>query len=371
MSEILKFDYYYGTESEQFSFYRVPRMLIKDKRFSILSSDAKLLYGLMLDRLSLSMKNEWLDDLNRAYIIYRVDEAAEDLGVCRETAIKIMSELDSKKGIGLIEKKKLGMGKPDIIYVKNFIGVEIIQEKNIDNADKINEVENINFKKSENSTSRGGKNSLQEVEKIDFKKLENSTPGSLKNRLQEVKEIDTNYINNNYIDSNQTHLIISETSQKLNFEECELYIKKQIEYDSLLKKYGDDDQCYLDEIISILAETYFIRRKNISIGGIQLPYELVITQLKKLNKIHIGCVLDNMKENRTKIKNMKSYLLTTLYNASCTIDFYQLSENNYIKQPENKSMKVSHNKNFVSDNFSHFARHDYDFEAIEKRLLEK
>lgn len=113
----LRFDYYYGTEADQFSFYRVPRLLIKDKRFSKLSSDAKLLYGLMLDRMSLSMKNQWLDKENRAYIIYRVEDVAEDLGVCRETAIKIMAELDYKKGMGLIEKKKMGLGRPDIIYV--------------------------------------------------------------------------------------------------------------------------------------------------------------------------------------------------------------------------------------------------------------
>ena len=57
----INFDYYYGIEAEQFAFYRVPRLLIKDERFKGLSSDAKLLYGLMLDRMSLSMKNGWLD----------------------------------------------------------------------------------------------------------------------------------------------------------------------------------------------------------------------------------------------------------------------------------------------------------------------
>ena len=70
MGEILQLDYYYGIEAEQFSFYRVPRLLIKDERYRGLSSDAKLLYGLMLDRMSLSMKNGWLDDKNRACLLY-------------------------------------------------------------------------------------------------------------------------------------------------------------------------------------------------------------------------------------------------------------------------------------------------------------
>ena len=105
MNENTKFDYYYGIEADQFSFYRVPRLLIKDERFKGLSSDAKLLYGLMLDRMSLSMKNGWLDKENRAYIIYTVDAIMEDLGCAKATCVKIMKELDSEKGIGLIEKK--------------------------------------------------------------------------------------------------------------------------------------------------------------------------------------------------------------------------------------------------------------------------
>lgn len=81
---MLQLDYYYGIEAEQFSFYRVPRLLIKDERFKQLSSDAKLLYGLMLDRMSMSMKNKWIDEMNRAYIIYTIDSIKEDLGCSKE-----------------------------------------------------------------------------------------------------------------------------------------------------------------------------------------------------------------------------------------------------------------------------------------------
>lgn len=110
MGNMMKFDYYYGIEAEQFSFYRVPRLLIKDERFKELSSDAKLLYGLMLDRMSLSMKNGWFDDENRAYIHYTLDNIMEDLGCAKEKCVKVLAELDSKKGIGLIEKKT-GIGE--------------------------------------------------------------------------------------------------------------------------------------------------------------------------------------------------------------------------------------------------------------------
>ena len=123
MGETFNFDYYYGIEAEQFSFYRVPRILIKDKKFKNLSSDAKLLYGLMLDRMSLSMKNGWLDADNRVYIYYTTESIMNDLSCAKATAVKVLAELDSKKGIGLVEKKRQGLGKPDIIYVKNFVTV--------------------------------------------------------------------------------------------------------------------------------------------------------------------------------------------------------------------------------------------------------
>ena len=176
MSEILQLDYYYGIEAEQFSFYRVPRLLIKDERFKKLSSDAKLLYGLMLDRMSLSIKNEWFDEDNRAYIIYTIDSIMEDLGCGKEKAVKVLAELDSVKGIGLVEKVRRGLGKPDIIYVKNFASLaENVDEKSLETL--------IKSQKSENQTSRSRKIELQEVRKSNFKKSENRTSRSRKTDL--------------------------------------------------------------------------------------------------------------------------------------------------------------------------------------------
>ena len=172
MGDTINFDYYYGIDAEQFSFYRVPRLLIKDERFKGLSSDAKLLYGLMLDRMSLSMKNGWLDDENRAYIIYTVDAIMEDLGCAKATCVKIMKELDTENGIGLIEKKRRGLGKPDIIYVKNFSTItDAKTEEKTDNADKSTEVQKLNLKKSNMHTSRSSEIELQEVQKVNLQKF--------------------------------------------------------------------------------------------------------------------------------------------------------------------------------------------------------
>ena len=197
MGEPLRFDYYYGVEAEQFSFYRVPRLLIKDERFRGLSSDAKLLYGLMLDRMSLSMKNGWLDDENRAYIIYTIDNIREDLGCSKEKAVKVLAELDKAKGIGLVEKIRRGLGKPDIIYVKNFV-IQDEGRKEPSNADVSAEVGKTDFKRSEKPTSRSQENRLQEVGKTDFSRSEKLTSRGRENQLQEVGKPDPNYTDYNY-----------------------------------------------------------------------------------------------------------------------------------------------------------------------------
>lgn len=115
----MSFDYFYGPEdAEQYSFYRIPKRLITGEEFQEISTDSKLLYGLMLDRLQLSIKNHWMDDLNRVYIFYTVEEIMEDLHCGNQKAIKMVSELEKKAG--LIKKKRQGLGKPSLIYVLKF-----------------------------------------------------------------------------------------------------------------------------------------------------------------------------------------------------------------------------------------------------------
>ena len=116
----LKFDFYYGKEAEQFNLYRIPKLLFTDKRFSNISVEAKVLYGLLLDRMSLSIKNRWVDEENRVYIYFKIVEAMEYMNICKEKAVKLFAELDTIKGCGLIFRKRQGLGKPSVIYVMNF-----------------------------------------------------------------------------------------------------------------------------------------------------------------------------------------------------------------------------------------------------------
>lgn len=124
MKDSFKFDYFYGSQAEQFSFFRLPKILIRDEQFKKISSDAKILYGIMLDRMSLSRENKWMDQNNRVYIIFTLKEVMKEFECCQRKAGSLMAELDSKSGIGLIERKRQGLGRPDLIYLKNFIAVQ-------------------------------------------------------------------------------------------------------------------------------------------------------------------------------------------------------------------------------------------------------
>lgn len=324
MGEIIKFDYYYGIEAEQFSFYRVPRLLIKDNRFKGLSSDAKLLYGLMLDRMSLSMKNGWLDDENRAYIIYTIDNIMEDLGCGKDKAIKVLAELDTNKGIGLVERIRRGLGKPDIIYVKNFV----IIEENGEKPGNSKGVEDADLQKSEKPTSRSGNVRVQEVGKADFKESEIPTLRSGEIRLQEVGESDPNYTNYNNTDLSQTNPIYQSSDDGMDgTDEVLAYmelIKKNLEYDYHMKYDSSNDRELFEDIYNLVCDVVCVKRKTIRIGGEDYPYELVKSRFLKLNHSHIEYVRGRLQETTTKITNIRAYLLTTLYNAPATIShFYQ------------------------------------------------
>ena len=235
----MNFEYYYGHEAEQFTFYRIPKLLIKDKRFSGISSDAKMLYGLMLDRMQLSVKNGWIDEVNRVYIIYTVEQIMEDLCCCKEKAIKILSELNGQKGIGLIEKIRRGLGKPDIIYVKNFV----IQDDEMDENDS--DLHDLHSEEQKMPTLRSMESRLAEVSNSDFQKSEKPTSRSMDNRPVEVGETDpiNNYINktdmNNNNQSETYPEIISTTTEELAEEDVD---EDFVVVRNLLRPLGVDDK---------------------------------------------------------------------------------------------------------------------------------
>ena len=137
MEDRITLSYFYGKEADQYSFYKIPKLLFTDNHFKKVSVEAKVLYGLMLDRMSLSVKNQWLDGEGRAYIYFSLEDIMEALGCSNKKAISIMKELDADAGIGLIEKRRQGQGKPTMIYVKQFVIQDVQKCKNYTSEEKL------------------------------------------------------------------------------------------------------------------------------------------------------------------------------------------------------------------------------------------
>lgn len=110
-------DYFYRSEAGQFSFIKIPKLLVIGEDFSSLSISAKILYGLLLDRMAIASKNKWIDDEGRVYIQYQLSEIQEDMNISKRKAGECLNELQD---MGLIVKRKGGNGYPSRIYVKNF-----------------------------------------------------------------------------------------------------------------------------------------------------------------------------------------------------------------------------------------------------------
>lgn len=114
----MKFRYFYGSSADQYSFIRIPKLLITDTQFSELTIQAKLLYGLLLDRMAMSIKNKWIDNQNRVYVIYPITEIQNDMHITKKKAMECLAELAQK---GLVEKQIRGSGMPNLLYIKQFV----------------------------------------------------------------------------------------------------------------------------------------------------------------------------------------------------------------------------------------------------------
>ncbi len=357
MQEI-QFDYVRGMEAEQYSFYRFPKVLFTAECFKSLSCEAKVLYGLMLDRMSLSIKNRWFDEEDRVYIIFTVEEIAELLNCGTQKAVKLMKELDSNQGIGLIEKKRLGLGKPNVIYVKNFLVKEKIsseqEEKTLENPENTQNSENHNsrnvkttiqefpesqFKNSENHNSGMVKTTNQEFPESQFKNGENHTSRIVKIKTQEVPKSQSNNTDINKTDFSETDPIQSYQSLTADevypveedvMEKMETYralIQDNIDYECFLDKREREE---VDELMELMVEILMLPdNRVVRIGGADKPVSVVKSRFLKLTYSHIEYVLFSLHRNTSKVENIKAYLLATLYNSSMTMNHYYQAEVNH------------------------------------------
>ena len=280
-------DYFYGQAGELFSFFRIPKALFQEQRFQDLSTDAKTLYGILLDRMSLSVKNEWFDKKGRVFIIFTIEDVKRTLRCADNKATRLLRELEK---FGLIERKRRGQGKPCLVYVKNF-SAESSKES---------------VKNRDNDDSCGSKIACQDpVKSRGIKKKENKT------------------------EMNNTNPILSDESEKMkNRELLEEYFSHSLEIDLLLRLYPDDEDT-LYQIVNLLVDTCATNRKLLRIAGDDKPAEVVCSRFMKLNADHIRFVLKCLAENISPIRNMKQYLLASLYNAPTTMQLSYQNQTNH------------------------------------------
>lgn len=286
-------DYIHSAETEQFSFLRVPKILLQNDTFKGISAEAKLLYSILFDRTELSNRNGWRDDQDRVYIIFTIAEITESMNCGNKKAIQLLDELEHKAG--LIERKRQGLGKPNLIYVKSFYRT----------VDKYGERH--------------------------FLKCQNDTSGSVKATSLEVSESHSNKTNDKKTDLNDTDpsfLPGRESRRNDAYAQYEAYFREELEIPILIQGNRTEKET-LEGILDLLAETCSSRRKTIRIAGDDKPIEIVKGRLMKLNSLHIQYVLDCLKENTTYVRDMKQYLLTTLFNAPVTIDSYYQARVNH------------------------------------------
>ena len=280
-------DYFYGQAGELFSFYRIPKALFQESQFQSLSTDAKTLYGILLDRMSLSVKNEWFDKKGRVFIIFTIEDVKRTLRCADNKATRLLRELEE---FGLIERKRRGQGKPCLVYVKNF-SAESSKES---------------VKNRDNDDSCGSKIACQDpVKSRGIKKKENKT------------------------EMNNTNPIFSDGSEKMkNRELLEEYFSHSLEIDLLFRLYPDDEDT-LYQIVNLLVDTCATNRKLLHIAGDDKPAEVVRSRFMKLNADHIRFVLKCLAENSSPIRNMKQYLLASLYNAPTTMQLSYQNQTNH------------------------------------------
>ena len=289
----MEFDFYYGLQSQTFSFYRIPKLLFTDSRFSSLSAEAKTLYGILLDRMELSMKNGWFDKQNRVYLFFTVQEIQESLGCGKNKAIQLMKELEK---MGLIERKRQGMGKPSFVYVKNIL-----------------------------SCPESGS-----------KRFRNQTSGGLENKLQEVGKSNPNHTDYSHTDHSQNNQSYPEDSDSekddrevddnafdaiRKRDDYRRYFREELGIDELKAEYPSNADM-IEELLELIVDTVCSSRDFIRIGKENLPAEIVRSRMMKLNAEHIRYLISCLNENTTKIRDIRQYLLTALYNAPATISSY-------------------------------------------------
>ena len=293
----MRFDYFYEEQSENYSFYRIPKVLFTEEMFDPLSVEARVLYGLLLDRIGLSREHGWMDEAGRVYVYYSMESIMRHLRCGKNKACRLLKELEK---FGLIERRKQGFCKPARIFVKDFSQYPKQGAHSIQNGDYgIPEPGNVEYPKQGTNNTEYINTEINNTDPIlSGRTVDNSG-------LKEDKDED--------MDEREAY---------------RLYLCDHLETEILYERFPYDRDV-IDAIIDLMLDAICSKRKYIRIAGDDKPAAVVRSQFMKLDYMHIEYVLDCMKKNGSKVRNIKQYLLAALYNAPLTMQsYYQAWVNN-------------------------------------------
>ena len=346
------FPFHYGPEGETYSFYRIPKVLFTAEIFKGLSTDAKLLYGLLLDRMQLSWKNGWVDKEGRVFIYYQRQKIVESMGCGSKKAGLLLAELDDKKGIGLITRVHQGLGKPDRIYVRKCTvpGIRLKQAAAAESHSPDETAGQEGYCSPESSPewsesfSSVGITTPPEVSKRPVRGSPDDSYVGVGNAVPGESKRSCNKTESNKTERSKTDLIISAgrnpdvfDAGSNGFDVCDGPVAEYAEYRSYfeekcgleyLRKEMPEQAEIIDGIRDLLTDACCSKKETMRISGDEKPSQVVKSRFMKLDYDHIRYVLNCFSANTTKVRNIKQYLLASLYNAPMTIGSYYAAEAN-------------------------------------------
>lgn len=324
-----EYDYFSLSDADDFSFYRIPKKLVLDPEYEDMSFEAKFLYGILLDRLELSRRNGWVDEKGHVFIIFTVRQVMDAARCGEKKAMRLLAELEDAH---LIERMRRGQGRPDLIYLKNFTRIRSPTGPG----------------KKENRRDDRGNYSMEEGSELSKKQFLNSQKGSSRTSIRAGPELPKRQASNtdiNKTDKSETdiNLISSgEAYEMKGSDEMDAAEERNLYRDYFSRQagfafLGDEypyEKAMLEELQSLLVDVCCSKQEFITIAGEEKPAETVRSRLMKLTPDHIRYVMSSLKGTHVPVRNVRQYMVTTLYNATMTMNHYYQARYNSDKAGE-------------------------------------
>ncbi len=363
----MAYDYFYGSQGEHFRYYQIPAIMLEHAHYRELSAQAKLLYSVLLNLVSLSRKNHWIEqETNRVYIICPQKEMADRLGCSLRSVTKIIRELTE---FGLVERKKQGQGKPELIFVKNFASGDIEEElvtsegepsyhdtckedETVTDYPEEMEVDSLEIEKK-NTCEAPNHAVFSDRQNLRVKTRKSCVSRDAKIACQDAQNLHVNYPDNNYINKiiynpsinpekkddgirldtgypanadNGSMGGMSVNSQRRR-EDVRQEVCEQIDYAALVHDLPWDRE-EINALVELMTDLMSSRKPTVQIAGELLETKSVRQRLRQVDMECVKYILDCLKKNTNRIYNIRQYLIATLYNAPVTIShFYQAQVN--------------------------------------------